>query len=132
MAEAQIANRERTLAGGNFYGAVQRKVEMHQAIFTDLQHTSARKLPAHAHELPFFGLLLAGSYGETYRRQQKQFASFTIMFRPAGVPHQDEIGPDGVRFFEIEVRSDWGKRIQDCSGTLSLACDDCEGGELTW
>lgn len=121
-----------TLAGGSFYGSVQRKQELHEAIFTDLRHASARKLPEHAHELPFFGLLLEGSYGERYGRQQKQFCPFNIMFRPAGIPHQDEVGPQGLRFFEIEVRPSWGKRLEECSGGLDFACEDCHGGELLW
>jgi AraC family transcriptional regulator len=120
------------LGAGNFYGAVRGKQEFCGAIFTDLAHTSPRKLPLHSHELPFFGLLLAGNYGERYGRQYTQFGPFTIMFRPAGVPHQDEIGPRGVSFFEIEVRPSWRKRLEECSGTLDRAQQDCGGGELLW
>lgn len=123
---------EQQLNGGNFYGSIQKRREIHDAIFTDLQHTSARKLPEHSHELAFFGLLLAGDYAEHYGRQQSQIHPFTISFRPAGVPHQDEVGPRGVRFFEIEIQPSWRKRLQDCSGTLDVPCDDCRGGELLW
>jgi len=120
------------LSGGSFYGAVQKKQEQCGAIFTDLCHSSARKLPAHSHELAFFALLLEGDYRELYRRQQLEFGAFTVAFRPAGIPHQDEVGPRGVRFFEIELRSTWRTRIEDCSGTLDTARDDCAGGELVW
>ncbi|MGA7382385.1 MAG: AraC family transcriptional regulator [Terriglobales bacterium] len=128
MAEANAP----VMQGGSFYGAVQRRREQCDAIFTDLQHSSARKLPEHAHELPFFAVLLQGDYGERYGRQQKQFGPFSITFRPAGVPHQDEIGPRGVRFFEIEIRPSWGRRIQDCSGDLDTARDEHRGGEMLW
>jgi AraC family transcriptional regulator len=120
------------MLGGSFYGAVQQRREQCGAIFTDLQHSSPRKLPEHAHELPFFAVLLEGDYGERYGRQHKQFGPFTIAFRPAGVPHQDEIGPRGVRFFEIEIRPIWRKRIQDCSGGLDTPHDEYGGGELLW
>lgn len=130
-AYAEVVGEQR-LGSGSFYGSIQRKQELHGAIFTDLCHASARKLPAHSHELAFFALLLDGDYREQYGRQHTQFGPFTIAFRPAGIPHQDEIGPRGVRFFEIEIRPSWQKRLRDCSGTLDLARDDCAGGELLW
>ena len=120
------------LAAGSFYGAVQAKREQCGAIFTDLRHGSPRKLPAHSHELAFFALLLEGEYGERYQRQDMQFRPFTVHFRPAGVPHQDEVGPRGVRFFEIEVRASWRARLAECSAALDLAHDDCKGGPLLW
>lgn len=108
MTNAQkTSDPNQTLGGGQFFGAIQRKQECHGAIFTDLRHDSPRRLPLHSHELPFFALLLGGLYGERYGRQQKQFGPFTLTFRPAGIPHQDEIGPHGVRFFEIELRPAW-------------------------
>jgi AraC family transcriptional regulator len=120
------------MQGGSFYGAVQQRREQCDAIFTDLQHSSARKLPEHAHELPFFAVLLAGDYGERYGREHKQFGPFSIAYRPAGVPHQDEIGPHGVRFFEIEIRPIWRTRVKDCSGSLDIARDEYGGGQLLW
>jgi AraC family transcriptional regulator len=120
------------LGGGNFYGSILRKQERHDAIFTDLQHLWARKLPTHSHELAFFALQLQGDYREQYGRQVKEFGALTIAFRPAGIPHQDEVGPRGVRLFEIEIRPSWQKRLEDCSGALDTACDDCAGGELLW
>ena len=120
------------LGAGSFYGSVQGRQELCGAIFTDLCHTSPRKLPSHAHELAFFGLLLEGQYGERYGRQQTQFCPFTVMFRPAGIPHQDEIGPRGVKLFEIELRPRWRRRLEECSGALDRACDDRVGGPVLW
>ena len=126
------AGREQALRAGNFYGAIEGKREQCGAIFTNLKHASPKKLPSHAHELPFFAVLLEGEYGERYQRCDRQFRPFTVHFRPAGIPHQDEIGPRGVRFFEIEIRSRWRQRLADCSGALDLAQDDCRGGRLLW
>jgi AraC family transcriptional regulator len=126
------AGGQQALGAGTFFGAVQSRREQCGAIFTDLRHTCKRKLPSHAHELPFFAVLMEGSYGERYGRQDRQFRPFTVHFRPAGVPHQDEVGPNGVRFFEIEVRPNWRNRLADCSAALDVARDDCNGGELLW
>jgi AraC family transcriptional regulator len=120
------------MGAGSFFGSIQGKREQCGAIFTDLRHAIPRKLPMHSHELPFFALLLEGYYGERYGRQEIQFGPFTIMFRPAGIPHQDEIGPRGLRFFEIELRPSWQKRVAECSAALDTARDDTAGGPLLW
>jgi AraC family transcriptional regulator len=132
------ADQKQALAPGSFYGEVQAKLERCDAIFTDVSHRSARKLPSHSHELPFFGVVLDGQYGERYGRQELQFQPFTIMFRPAGIPHQDEIGPRGVKFFEIELRPGWRKRLNEdedegeCGGFLDRAFEDRSGGPALW
>jgi AraC family transcriptional regulator len=120
------------MGAGSFFGSIQGKREQCGAIFTDLRHSIPRKLPRHSHELPFFALLLEGYYGERYGRREAQFGPFTIMFRPAGVPHQDEIGPRGLRFFEIELRPSWQRRLAECSAALDTARDDTVGGPLLW
>jgi len=132
MGNKETAGGSQTLGGGSFFGAVRNRHEECDAIFTDLQHSVPRRLPAHAHELPFFALLLDGSYGERYQHRHEQYGPFTIMYRPAGIPHQDEIGPRGVRFFEIEMRPSWRRGAAECSGSLDHAYDECSGGELVW
>lgn len=120
------------MRAGSFFGAIQDKRERCGAIFTDLRHTAPRKLPMHSHELAFFALLLDGLYGERYGRRQNQYGPLSLMFRPAGIPHQDEIGPRGVRLYEIEIRPTWQKRLDDCSTTLETPRDDIGGGPLLW
>jgi len=120
------------MGAGTFFGAIHAKREQCAAIFSDVRHSSPRKLPMHSHELPFFALLLDGHYGERYLHRQAQFPPFTVMFRPAGIPHQDEIGPRGVRLFEIELRPSWQRRLAECSASLDTARDDFFGGPLLW
>jgi hypothetical protein len=76
--------------------------------------------------------VLNGHYRERCGRSEGQYSPFTLMFRPAGVPHQDEIGPRGVRLFEIELRPAWQKRLSDCSAVLDTPRDDIAGGPLFW
>src|SRR3979411_2275540 len=115
------AGDQKALGAGAFYGAVQSRREQCDAIFTDLRHTLPRKLPSHSHELPFFAVLMEGLYGERYGREERQFRPFTVHFRPAGVPHQDEIGPPGVRFFEIEIRDRKSTRLNSSHCWISYA-----------
>lgn len=123
---------ENRLGSGQFFGGVHKRRVMAGAIFTDLRHPVPRKLPEHSHELPFFGLLLNGYYGERYGREQKQFAPLSLMFRPAGIPHQDEIAPGGLRFFHLELHATWKTRLAECSGDLSRAKEDAQGGPMFW
>ena len=120
------------MRAGSFFGAIQDKRERCGAIFTDLRHTAPRRLPMHSHELAFFAVLLDGLYSERYGRRQSQYGPLSLMFRPAGIPHQDEIGPRGVRLYEIEIRPTWQKRLDDCSTTLDTPRDDIGGGPLLW
>src|ERR1700746_2382020 len=121
------------MGAGNFFGAIHGAREQCGAIFTDVRHSSPRKLPRHSHELAFFALVLNGHYRERCGRCEGQYSPFTLMFRPAGVPHQDEIGPRGVRLFEIELRPSWQKRLSDCSAAaLDTPRDDTAGGPLFW
>ncbi len=128
---AQPAISEQRLPGGSFYGAVANRQQIGGAIFTELRHTRARKLPMHSHEMPFFCLFLGGDYGEQYGRRYVQFRPFTLSFRPAEVPHMDEVGPRGARMFGIEADRKWQDLVQSASGTLQIAYDT-EGGELLW
>jgi AraC family transcriptional regulator len=120
------------MGAGSFFGTIHGKHERCGAIFTDVRHSAPRKLPKHSHELAFFALLLDGLYGERYGRRQSQYGPFSLMFRPAGIPHQDEIGPHGVRLYEIEIRPAWQKRLADYSGALDTPRDDVAGGPLLW
>ena len=63
-ASAQTANSEQRLTGGAFYGSIAARQTIGGAIFTELRHSQARKLPAHSHELPFFCLFFGGDYAE--------------------------------------------------------------------
>jgi len=120
------------MGAGNFFGAIHGAREQCGAIFSDVRHASPRKLPRHSHELAFFALVLNGHYRERVGRRERQYAPFTLMFRPAGIPHQDEIGPRGVRFYEIEIRPSWQERLADCSAVLDTPRDDIAGGPLLW
>ena len=132
LASAAATPTGRHMGAGNFFGAIHGKREQCSAIFTDLRHSVPRKLPMHSHELAFFAILLDGLYGERYGRRQTQFGPFTLMFRPADIPHQDEIGPRGVRLYEIELRPAWQKRLADCSAALDTPRDEISGGPLLW
>src|SRR5258708_30158458 len=56
----------------------------------------------------------------------------SLTLRLAGIPHQDEIAPGGLRFFHIELRPGWKARLAECSGKLDQGYEDARGGPLFW
>ena len=79
-----------------------------------------------------FCLFFGGDYGEKYGRRDVQFRPFTFSFRPAGVPHQDEVGPARRAHVRHRRLSDECQRsLTRGSGNLGIAYD-FEGGEFLW
>jgi AraC family transcriptional regulator len=121
----------RNLKPGQFYGEILRKRQASGLILSELKHEGGRKLPSHSHELAYFCLLLNGNYWEQFGRKRVNYKPFTVMFHPSGTTHIDEIGPDGGRFFSVEVKSEWMDRLRECLGTIDLDSSLHEG-DLAW
>jgi len=121
----------RNLRPGQFYGEVLCKRQASGLILSELKHEGARKLPSHSHELAYFCLLLNGNYWEQFGNKRINYRPFTVMFHPPGTSHVDEIGPNGGRFFGVEVKSEWMDRLRECVGPLNLDSSLHEG-DLAW
>jgi AraC family transcriptional regulator len=91
------------LAQGEFFGVVRNRVAAQNATLSRLEHTSARKLPLHTHNAPYYAMLLRGHYRESSRRGEIDYRPLTMVFHPAETSHTDEIGPRGGLFFTIEL-----------------------------
>jgi AraC family transcriptional regulator len=101
------------LRAGQFYGSVASATEAAGVRLTDLEHGSARRIPAHSHERAFLCLLLGGRYREQAGRLAIDYGPGTLVFHPAGFQHQDEIGPGGGRFFLVEYPDAWLDGLPD-------------------
>jgi len=121
----------RNLRPGQFYGEILRKRQESGLILSELKHDTPRKLPSHSHELAYFCLLLNGNYWEQFGRKRITYKPLSVMFHPPGTTHIDEIGPDGSRFFSVEIKSEWIERLRECLGTLDLDSSLHEG-DLAW
>src|SRR6516162_6834220 len=78
----------------------------------------------------------AGSFfGAIQGKREQCGAIFTDLRHaaPRKLPmHSHEIGPRGVRLYEIEIRPRWQKCLADCSAALDTPRDDIGGGPLLW
>jgi AraC family transcriptional regulator len=121
----------RNLKAGQFYGEILRKRQASGLILSELNHAGPRKLPSHSHELGYFCLLLKGDYWEQFGPKRVNYKPLTVMFHPPGTAHVDEIGPNGGRFFGVEVKAEWMDRLRECLGAVELDSSLHEG-DLAW
>jgi AraC family transcriptional regulator len=119
-----------TLRPGHFYGQVVRKHIEDGIILAELKHERARRLPTHSHELASFHLLLYGHYRETFGGTTAALKPLTTIFHPSGVTHHDEIGPDGMRIFSVELQDEWLDRLREC-GVAPQSSIALPGSELS-
>jgi AraC-like DNA-binding protein len=120
-----------SLAPGQFYSRIGRRFRSTEVVLSALHHDAPRALPAHAHELGFFSLLVAGAYREEIGRRQVDYRGSTVVFHPPGLTHRDEVGPGGMQLFCVEVAEPLLARVrQHCPLPLAPAVDPA--GEMSW
>jgi len=100
-------------------------------MLTELRYDGPRRAPRHSHKLAFFRLLLDGDCTERCGPSTIAYSPFTVLFHPAGVEHQDDIGPDGAHFFTIELGDEWLRRIGHHRLATTPLVDE-RGGDLLW
>lgn len=119
------------LSAGQYYGSVVNRQQVSGLVLSEIKHTQPRKLPQHSHELGFFSFLLKGDYEESFGRQRVTHQPLTLMWYPPAMQHQDEIGPRGGHFFNVEVPPYWGERLRDYSAVASAPLV-WQGNEPVW
>lgn len=78
----------------------------------------------HAHEPPWFCLVLAGSHWERFGAEERIDGPYTATFRPAGFEHQCVIGPHGERFFSIELGAEWTHSLTELDSRATVGLTD--------
>lgn len=101
------------LKAGEFYGQVPQKRLLDSMILTEVKHANPIRVPRHSHELGFFQLLLNGNYRETGGGKTFTLYPMTLSWHRPWLMHQDEIGNDGARFFVIEIKLPYLKKLEE-------------------
>lgn len=96
-------HRPRDFAAGEFYGNVVRRHASSQFLLSEIHHARGTALPTHAHQSAYFSLLIEGHYAEAYDGRRHEYDPLTVWWHRPGVVHDDAVGQDGGRFFNVEL-----------------------------
>jgi len=81
--------------------------EIAGALLSDVRHTRAISVAPHSHEVPYFSLLLSGSYEESASDFSIRYEPYTLVFHDAHTEHRDAIDAGGCRMFFVELLAPW-------------------------
>lgn len=73
-----------TLPSGCFSGSPSRARSIAGLTLTELSYSAGTEIPTHAHELPYFSLVLRGSYSERFGHLVRETQALDIIFHPRG------------------------------------------------
>ena len=103
---------------GSFYGTLQQRAEVAGIGLTETVYPAHARLPVHAHESPYFCLVLKGEYAEFYARRQQLCRPAMLVFHPAGEAHANRFGQEGGRCFNLEFGAAWAERMRVVKSAL--------------
>jgi len=109
---------ELKLKAGQFYGKTSHALSANGFRFTEKAYSSHATLPAHAHELSHFCLVLAGSYRETIARTLFERGPTALVYYPPDVSHAEEHFNQG-RHFLVEIDFKRLEKVREYGARLS-------------
>jgi AraC family transcriptional regulator len=110
-----------SLPKGTYFGTVVRHCDSVGLRLTEVSVPAGERLPMHAHEPAFFCLVLAGAHKERFGSAERIDRPFSATRRPSGFEHHVAIGPDGERFFTVELSPDWLRSLEDLDSRADFA-----------
>ena len=96
----------KTWKPGTFAGET-RSLRLAGALMSEVRHAHALRVTPHAHEAPYFSLLLEGSYSESAADFSVRYEPYTVVFHDALTEHWDAIEEGGCRMFFVELLEPW-------------------------
>jgi AraC family transcriptional regulator len=105
-------------AFGGFFGTLRQRVEVAGIGLSETVYGAHAQLPLHAHESPYFCLVLRGDYVELCGRRQRQCQRAMLVFHPAGETHANRFGAGGGTCFNLEFGPTWAERVNAISPCL--------------
>ncbi|HKP74064.1 MAG TPA: AraC family transcriptional regulator [Longimicrobiaceae bacterium] len=71
--------------------------------FSESRYAPGTAMPAHAHEHPYFGLVLEGGFHERVDQRERSCGARRLFLHPAGATHAVRFGPAQTRIFRVEI-----------------------------
>jgi AraC family transcriptional regulator len=109
---------EGLMGAGEFFGAARRQLCSEHFTVSAVTHSSARRVPSHAHAHAFFSMLISGQYRESFGDQHWDARPLSMVLRPAQAEHRDEIGPHGAVFLCVDIAPFYWNALADAGARL--------------
>jgi AraC family transcriptional regulator len=103
---------QRTMRAGEFHGVRRDTVHLQGLTLAETEYEPGHRLAPHAHERPFFSLLVRGSFKERHDRGTRQCVPTSLVFYPEHEPHEEAFGDSGGRAFHVELEEGWLARMR--------------------
>ncbi|MFL5540916.1 MAG: helix-turn-helix domain-containing protein [Longimicrobiaceae bacterium] len=71
--------------------------------FSESRYAPEISMPAHAHEHPYFGIVLEGGFRERVDARERSCGARRLFLHPAGATHAVSFGPGRTRIFRVEL-----------------------------
>ena len=91
------------LARGELFGSPSAALHVAEMTLTETRYAPESRLPVHAHELPMFVFVVAGSFDERFGHHTRTCAPRRVIFRPAGERHAQHFLSRGSACLTIEL-----------------------------
>jgi AraC family transcriptional regulator len=91
---------------------------MGQFVLSEASYPPEFEVPVHAHEHPFYCLILGGGCTEKYGTRTRTCTASHLVFHPAGEMHQYHWHHTGGRCFHVEFSSPWLQRVREYAPVL--------------
>ena len=108
---ANMAMTSAVLAPGAHFGALRTLRRMRNLIVAESSYAAGTELPRHQHEMASLTFDVWGGYVEEYRDRQIQCVPGTILFRPSGEAHRNQIGSRGAHCLMLELPQQWSRHM---------------------
>ena len=106
------------LKAGQFYGKTSQTLAADGFRFTEKVYATYSKLPAHAHELSHFCLVLGGNYNEKLGSKSFERKPTALVYYPPEVSHAEEHFANG-RHFLVEIDFKGLDRVRNYGAKLN-------------
>jgi AraC family transcriptional regulator len=115
--------------GSEFFG-VRPAVWQHGGLrLSESTYPANLRMPSHAHEQAYLGIVLSGGYTERVGRKTRECKSMTTAFHPRGESHSVVFHGSPVRIFRVEITGEWRERAGRCVN-LPDEPTESDGGPL--
>lgn len=111
------------------FAAEQPDTELGGVRLVEQRILSPIRVPRHSHPFAYAVLLMEGAYRGRYGNDEHVAGPGDAAFRPPGLPHDMEVGPEGARLFNVVFGPTWTARLDERSG---IGPSGPDAGALAW